>query len=470
MAPPSSLLNPTTTTPMAASNATPASTPTSTPAASAAASAAAPLAELDPSKLKVTLTALPRPLRQPEAPAQWGRTDATTDHMITVRWTDTVGWLAPELRPYGRLDLWPTASCLHYATECFEGLKAYRGHDGKLRLFRPARNAARLLVSASRIACPSFPPHAVEALIAALLAVDAARWLPEPCSFLYVRPAVIGTGRALGMHRPREALLYIVLALFPALDAPLRLLASPAESVRAWPGGFGFAKVGANYGPSLLAQGEARRRGYDQVLWLFGRDAAVTEAGAANFFCVVRPKAAPASAPARPQLLTAPLGDKTILDGVTRRSVLDLAADRLAAELEVAERTFTMAELARAHDDGRLLEAFAVGTAYFVAPVMAIHFGGRDLAPARAGQPGSYTARLKQWLADIMYGRCPHEWAVVVDEPPPPLLPKLPLRAPEPPVSAADVDALVLRIKELRANRAWHAAFERVRSEDLGED
>ena len=453
MAPPGSLAD-RTTTPMAANSATATSTATDS-----ATIAAAPLAELDATRLKVTLTASPKPYRRPEA-AQWGRADATTDHMIAARWSDTAGWQAPELRPYGRLELWPTASCLHYATECFEGLKAYRGHDGKLRLFRPGCNAARLLVSASRIACPSFPPHAVEALIVALLAVDGARWLPEPGSFLYVRPAVIGTGRALGVQRPREALLYIVLALFPALDAPLRLLASPADSVRAWPGGFGFAKVGANYGPSLLAQDEARRRGYDQVLWLFGDDGAVTEAGAANFFCVVRSEAS-----GRPQLLTAPLIDKTILDGVTRRSVLELAADRLAGELDVAERTFTMAELVRAHDDGRLLEAFTAGTAFFVAPVTAIHFGGRDLAPARANQPDSYTARLKQWLADIMYGRYPHEWAVVVDNK---RLP--PLIAAEPPVDPADVDALVLRIKELRASRAWHAAFERVRSEELGED
>jgi branched-chain amino acid aminotransferase len=159
------------------------------------------LAELDPSKLKVTITNSPKPYSRPE-PTQWGKADATTDHWITVRWTDTVGWHTPELRPYTRMDLWPTASCLHYATECFEGLKAYRGYDGKIRLFRPSRNTARLLLSSTRIACPSFPPSAVEELVKSLLAVDAQKWLPEPGTYLYIRPTMIGTGRALGGKPP----------------------------------------------------------------------------------------------------------------------------------------------------------------------------------------------------------------------------------------------------------------------------
>jgi branched-chain amino acid aminotransferase len=155
------------------------------------------LAELDPSKLKITITTSPKPYSRPDS-TKWGTADATTDHWITVRWTDTVGWHTPELRPYSRMDLWPTASCLHYATECFEGLKAYRGYDGKVRLFRPSRNTARLLLSSTRISCPGFSPSAIEELIKALLAVDAEKWLPEPGTFLYIRPTMIGAGRALG--------------------------------------------------------------------------------------------------------------------------------------------------------------------------------------------------------------------------------------------------------------------------------
>ena len=140
----------------------------------------------------------------------------------------------------------------------------------------------------------------------------------------------------------------------------MKLLASQ-DGVRAWPGGFGFAKVGANYGPSLMANGEARARGYHQVLWLL--DGMVTEAGASNFFVVWR------SREGKVQLVTAPLGDKIILDGVTRRSILQLARERLVDSksplepIEVVERKFTMEDIVDAVQEGRMIEAFAAGTA-----------------------------------------------------------------------------------------------------------
>ena len=148
----------------------------------------------------------------------------------------------------------------------------------------------------------------------------------------------------------------------PSLEqaAGLRLLASQ-NGVRAWPGGFGFAKVGANYGPSLMATGEARARGYDQVLWLL--NGKVTEAGASNFFVVWRTKEG------RLQLVTAPLGDKIILDGITRKSILQLVRERLSTNdigleaLEVCEREFTMEDIVEAVKEGRVVEAFAAGTA-----------------------------------------------------------------------------------------------------------
>lgn len=150
----------------------------------------------------------------------------------------------------------------------------------------------------------------------------------------------------------------------PSLGRPngMKLLASQ-NGVRAWPGGFGYAKVGANYGPSLMANGEARARGYDQVLWLLnGR---VTEAGASNFFVVWRAKDT-----RKLQLVTAPLGDKIILDGVTRRSILQLSRERLTVAsksrlepIEVVERQFAMEDIMDAVEEGRIVEAFAAGTA-----------------------------------------------------------------------------------------------------------
>lgn len=149
----------------------------------------------------------------------------------------------------------------------------------------------------------------------------------------------------------------------PAFAQPtgLKLLASQ-EGVRAWPGGFGYAKLGANYGPSMMASAEARERGYDQVLWLL--DGLVTESGASNFFVVWKTKEE-----GKLQLITAPLDGKIILDGVTRRSILQLARERLVGNkaglesLESVERNFSMDELAEAIKEGRVVEAFAAGTA-----------------------------------------------------------------------------------------------------------
>lgn len=146
----------------------------------------------------------------------------------------------------------------------------------------------------------------------------------------------------------------------------MKLLASQ-NGVRAWPGGFGYAKVGANYGPSLMANGEARARGYDQVLWLL--NGMVTEAGASNFFVIWSSKKT-----RKLQLVTAPLGDKIILDGVTRRSILQLCRERLNEKtkenaksglgpLEIMERQFTMEDIVDAAEEGRIVEAFAAGTA-----------------------------------------------------------------------------------------------------------
>ena len=252
---------------------------------------------------------------------------------------------------------------------------------------------------------------------------------------------MIATDAALGVQRPKEALLFIILSCFPDMSkslAPpvppalngsangeptkttsgLKLLASNEDTCRAWPGGFGYAKVGANYGPSLVAQGEARSRGFDQVLWLFGSEGYVTEAGASNFFVVWRNKDS-----GRLELVTAPLEERIILEGVTRASVLQLAKERLSKSsdgvegVDVVERRFTMADMVSAHRENRLLEAFGAGTAFFIAPVSLIQYRGKDIELAnRDGESGVYARQIKKWLVDIMYGHESHDWGVVVDE------------------------------------------------------
>jgi len=381
--------------------------------ATAAAAAETPL---DASKLTYKLTANPRPVPSADV-ANAGAETICTDHMVTATWKAGAGWEAPELKPYGPLSLMPTASCLHYATECFEGLKVYRGYDGKLRIFRPDRNAARMRMSAARISLPVFEPEELVKLITALLSVDGTRWLPKenPGAYLYIRPTLIGTQPQLGVQAPKEAMLYIIVSYMPKLDAPqggMRLHTSPEDMVRAWVGGFGYAKVGANYGPSLMATVDARTRGFHQILWLYGPNGECTEAGASNFFILWKRK------DGKTELITAPLDDRLILDGVNRRSVVEIARERLAGEVEVTERKYTIDEVLEADAEGRILESFAAGTAYFICPISQIHHRGRDVNVPMGPEdtPAPITAKIKGWLGDIMYGRAEHQWGVVVPE------------------------------------------------------
>ncbi|KAI6784024.1 Branched-chain-amino-acid aminotransferase-like protein [Emericellopsis cladophorae] len=371
---------------------------------------------LDASQLITTLTSNPRGVPT-EQEANAGLETVCTDHMITATWTLGKGWAAPELKPYGPLSLLPTASCLHYATECFEGLKVYRGYDGKLRIFRPDRNAQRFRMSAARISLPVFEPEEVVKLMIALLSVDGPKWLPKdkPGSYLYIRPTLIGTDGQLGVQAPKAAMMYIMVTFMPRLDTPeggLRLHTSPEDMVRAWVGGFGYAKVGANYGPSLMATHDARQRGFHQILWLYGPNGECTEAGASNFFVVWKRK------DGKKELITAPLDDKLILDGVTRRSCLEIVREKLAGELEVTERKYSIDEVLEADAEGRILEAFAAGTAYFVCAISQIHHRGQDVNVPMGpeGAPGEITNKVKTWLGDIMYGRTQHEWGVVIPE------------------------------------------------------
>ncbi|KAK8139106.1 Branched-chain-amino-acid aminotransferase [Apiospora sp. TS-2023a] len=375
------------------------------------------LPRLDASKLTYSFTKAPHEIPAPGVTSEDGNS-ICTDHMICVPWKAKSGWGTPELKPYGPLSLMPTASVLHYATECFEGMKAYRGHDGKLRLFRPDCNAERMLMSSVRISLPAFEPSELERLVLALMAVDGPKWLPRerPGTFIYLRPTMIGTQAALGVQAPSEALLYIIASYMPVMDNPvggMRLHTSPNDMVRAWVGGFGYAKVGANYGPSLLATQEARERGFGQILWLYGEEGYCTEAGASNFFVVWKDKAT-----GKTQVVTAPLDDRLILDGVTRRSVLQLIRERLGDEVEVVERKYTIGEVMEADSEGRLLECFASGTAYFVMPISLIHHRGQDLPfpMGKAGEGGPVTLKVKGWLKDIMYGGEQHPWGVVVPE------------------------------------------------------
>ncbi|RDH30528.1 aminotransferase [Aspergillus welwitschiae] len=388
-------------------------------------------AELDASVVKVTRSTNLRDVPLPGSPEKLSHSHCT-DHMVTVRWTVANGWETPEVRPFENLSIPPTASCLHYATECFEGMKVYRGFDGKLRLFRPDCNGERLMNSAKRSSLPSFRYEEIKRLIAKLMQIDGPRWLPkdQPGRFLYLRPAMIGSGPHLGVQTPKEALLFIIAVPWPdpskkvseqpGVPSGLKLYASQPDSIRAWPGGFGYAKLGANYGPSLLAHGKAQELGFDQVLWLFGEDRQVTEAGASNFFVVWENKETK-----KLELVTPSLESQLILPGVTRRSVLELARERLTqsvgklAAVDVVEKHFTIGDVEEAWKEGRIVESFVCGTAFFVTPVKLIRNGDVDMNMQEAGaERAGYAAQIKAWLEAIMFGmkgEAAHEWGYVID-------------------------------------------------------
>lgn len=328
-----------------------------------------------------------------------------TDHMVVIDWSVDKGWYNARVQPYGPLLVDPASSVLHYAQEIFEGLKAYRHQDGSIWLFRPRDNARRMQKSAARLALPELPEEDFLQSIRALLKVDH-MWVPgAPETSLYIRPFMIANERFLGVRAAQHAAYYVIAspagAYFPKGVAPVGIWVSQSHS-RAARGGTGAAKCGGNYSASLLPQQEAYRNGCSQVLFLDAQEGKyLEELGGMNLFLVRRDGS----------LLTPSLTG-SILEGVTRDSIITLAKDR---GLEVQERKITLEETIDGFASGEIVEAFACGTAAVITPISVIKgYGfsaGREDAPA-----GELTMSIRKELTDIQYGRLrdPHQWMVKV--------------------------------------------------------
>ncbi|KAK7193826.1 Mitochondrial branched-chain amino acid (BCAA) aminotransferase [Paraphaeosphaeria sporulosa] len=369
--------------------------------------------DIEPSKLSITRTTTPKALLPPEE-LVFGRN--FSDHMLSLEWTASEGWLPGRITPYQNLSLDPATCVFHYAFECFEGMKAYKDKNGGIRLFRPEKNMARLNKSSARIALPTFDGDALIELISKFLKVDE-RFIPDARGYsLYLRPTMIGTQRTLGVGPPASALLYVIASpVGPYYPTGFKAVSLEATdyAVRAWPGGVGDKKLGANYAPCIVPQMQAASRGFHQNLWLFGEEEYVTEVGTMNLFAAIKNKET-----GQPELLTAPL-DGTILEGVTRDSVLALARERLEPKgWKVLERKFTMKELADAADEGRMMEVFGAGTAAIVSPVRRISWKGRlvDCGLAENEECGPITGQVKDWMEAIQYGDEEHPWSYKVPE------------------------------------------------------
>jgi branched-chain amino acid aminotransferase len=324
-----------------------------------------------------------------------------TDHMVRLTWTPAGGWHGGRLEPYGPLSLDPASAVLHYAQEIFEGLKAYQHADGTVWAFRPEQNARRFARSARRLALPELPEAAFLGSIETLVRADRA-WVPAGGeTSLYLRPFMFASEAFLGV-RPAAEVTYLVIAspageYFPGGVAPVSIWLSE-DYTRAAPGGTGAAKCGGNYAASLAAQQEAAAHGCEQVCFL---DAAehrwVEELGGMNLFFVLDD-----------DTLVTPELTGTILEGVTRSSIIQLARDRGMA---VEERRFTLDEWREGWRSGRITEAFACGTAAVITPIGRLISTEETIGDEDA-RPGQVTMGIRQQLLEIQTGRAedPHGW------------------------------------------------------------
>jgi branched-chain amino acid aminotransferase len=329
-----------------------------------------------------------------------------TDRMFTARHDEGRGWHDAWIGPLSDLHLHPAAAVFHYGQAIFEGQKAYRRVDGEIALFRPEQNARRFRESARRMVMPPVPEdlylEAVETL------VDLERdWVPGgEMQSLYIRPFMIATEPLQGVRAASQYLFAIILSPVAAYYAsgfkPVDILVSE-NYVRAAEGGTGDAKAAGNYGASLIAAHEARDHECAQVLWLDARERRyVEEIGAMNVMFVVD------------GTLTTPPLTGTILPGVTRSCVLEIARDE---GIPVEERRLTIDELTAAIGDGRCQESFGCGTAAVITAIRSFRYLGQE--HRLRDEPGPVSQTMLKTITDIQWGRVPDPrgWARVVRRP-----------------------------------------------------
>ena len=340
--------------------------------------------------MKVTLTATPKAKPQDESKLGFGR--VFTDHMFIMRATDGV-WDEGEILPYGPLPIDPASTVLHYGQEVFEGMKAYKAADGRTLLFRPRDNFERMNISAARLCMPPLDvEYALHCLVDLVKLEDA--WIPtKPGTSLYIRPNMFGNDAKLGVDSAKNVVFNIILSpsgpYYARGLAPTKIYVEP-EYVRAVRGGMGFTKAGGNYAVSMLAGAEAHKMGYDQVLWLDGIERKyIEEVGAMNMFFLFKDE------------LVTPALQGSILAGITRRSVLQLARNM---GIKAVERRISIDEVVDGIKSGRMIEAFGSGTAAVVSPVGEFLYNGEKLTVGDGGI-GEVSQKLYDTLTGIQFGR-----------------------------------------------------------------
>ena len=323
-----------------------------------------------------------------------------TDHMVTIRYTEGTAWHDAKIGPREPLVMDPAAAVLHYSQQIFEGLKAYRTADGRAVMFRPEANARRFQKSAERLAMPSLPERLFVEALEHLVSIDR-DWIPDGEGSLYLRPFMFANEVFLGV-KPSSEYLFMVIAspvgsYFKSKGDAVSVWVSQ-DVTRAAPGGTGAAKCGGNYAASLMAQMEAARHGCDQVVFLDAVERRwIEELGGMNIFFVF----------ADGSMVTPPVSG-TILDGITRASIIALAGDM---GIKVREEPYALEQWRADAKSGRVKESFACGTAAVLTPIGMVKSRDGEFVIGNGGS-GAQTEKLKAALIDIQRCRAkdPHGW------------------------------------------------------------
>jgi len=317
-----------------------------------------------------------------------------SDHMFIAEY-ENGEWTNLQVLPYGPIPMSPAISALHYGQAIFEGLKAYRLADGKVSVFRAEKNFERFNKSATRMAMPSIPQDIFMQGIAALIEIDN-KWVPNQEGYsLYIRPVMFATDPYLGVKASdKYTFALLTTPTGPYYSKALKVKIE-TEYTRADDGGVGYAKTAGNYARSLYPFAEAQKEGFDQLIWT---DAAshefIEEAGTANLIFVIDGK------------LVTPSVRSTVLDGVTRDTIIKLAKK---AGIEVEERRISVKEVIEGIENGRLTDAFAAGTAATVTPIGEIGYQGK-IYTLTDPSTRTVSAGIAKTLNDIRYGLAPDEF------------------------------------------------------------
>jgi branched-chain amino acid aminotransferase len=312
-----------------------------------------------------------------------------TDHMLEADY-ENGEWKNVEIKPYQPLLLSPSLASLHYGQAIFEGIKAYKDADGQAYIFRPQDNFHRFNISAERMAMPPVPEDIFMEGMKQLVALDSA-WIPQQKDHsLYIRPFMFSTDEVIGV-KPSESYKFMIILspTGPYYNAPMRIYVEE-QYVRAVPGGIGYAKAAGNYGASMYATAQAKKKGYDQVLWTDAFEHKyVQEIGTMNVFFIIGDKA-----------ITPGLDQGTILGGVTRNSTITLLKE---AGFTIEERRLSIDEIIDAYKAGVLYEVFGTGTAATITMIKELRY--KDFVMNFDTDKWRTAPTIKKWLTDIREGR-----------------------------------------------------------------